>query len=112
MLDKTLSSIRSEKRFSDWQEAQDIVDRYFKAAVLTSQTWSKRRRSRLRPTRAQFEVSTKINWRDIGQALRARFLERVGERCECHSCRSQDTKRGRREMYWISAIGRAETGNP
>jgi hypothetical protein len=116
MLDKTLSPTSSEKNFSeielDPQEAQDILDQYFKTAiVLTARIWSKHPRSRLRPT-PEVQVSTQTNWRDVGRALRARFLEQAAGSCDCYSCRSRHTKRGQREKYWVHAVVLARLGEP
>jgi hypothetical protein len=116
MLDKALSPISGEKHFSeielDPQEAQDILDQYFKGVVvLTSRIWSKHPRSRLRPI-PEVQVSTQTNWRDAGRALRARFLEQARGRCDCYSCRSQGTKRGQREKYLVHAVALAQMGDP
>jgi hypothetical protein len=98
----------------DPQEAQDSLDTYFKAtAVLTARIWSKHPRSRRRPNPTpEVKISAPTNWWDMGQALRARFLERAGDRCDCYSCRYQSTKRGQRENYWITAVALAQMGDP
>jgi hypothetical protein len=117
VVERTPSS-ENEIHFSeiklDPQEKQDILDRYFKpAVVLTARLWSKHPRSRMRPRPIpKIEVSGKTNWRDVGQALRAEFLERAGDRCDCYSCRRQHTKRGRREKYWVHAVDLAHLGEP
>jgi hypothetical protein len=117
MLDKILSSIITARNTfprsnSIRQEAQDILDQYFKAsAVLTSRIWSKHPRSPLRPI-PEVQVSTQTNWCDAGRALRARFLEEARGRCDCYSCRSQWTKRGQREKYLVHAVALAQMGDP
>src|SRR5262245_6862403 len=114
----TRPSESSEIHFSeiklDPQEAQDVLDSFFKpAAVLTARIWSKHPRSRPRPLPIpELEVLTPRNWRDIGRGLRARFLEESVARCDCYSCRSQQTKRGQREKYWINAVVFALNGDP
>jgi len=120
MLKRTLRpSESSEIHFSeiklDPQEAQDVLDHFFKpVAVLTARIWSKHPRSRPRPLPIpELEVSTPRNWRDIGRGLRAQFLEEaVVAECDCYSCRSQQTKRGQREKYWIYAVVFALNGDP
>ena len=119
MLDKTMSSISSERPWYeievdkiDPREAQQFIDQYFrKAMVLTSRIWSKHPRSRPRTT-SDIQVSTPTGWRCVGRALRVQFLERAGGRCDCYSCRSQSTKRGQRESYWVRAVALAWMGDP
>jgi hypothetical protein len=116
MPERTPSAETSERHWSeielDPQKAQDILDQYFKAAaVLTSRIYSKHPRPRLRLT-PEIQVSTQTNWRDIGRALRGRFLEQAGGRCDCYSCRSQGTKRGQRETYLVHAVVLAHMGDP
>src|SRR5262245_32264879 len=98
----------------DPQEAQDIFDRFWKAtSVLTARLWSKHPRLRPRPRAiTDIQISMQTNWRDIGQALRARFLERAFDACDCYSCRSQYTKRGQRERCWVHAVVFAQMGDP
>ncbi len=118
MVDRAPLSKSSEKHFSeielDPQEAQDLFDRFFKpATVLMTRIWSKHPRSRFRPSSTpDVEILTQTNWRDIGQTLRAQFLARARDRCDCYSCRSQRTKRGKRERYWVSAVALAQMGDP
>jgi hypothetical protein len=114
MLERTLSlalsSISRGEKLD--QEVRDIVDHYFTtASILTARIWSKHPRSR--PSAPpKIEVSTQTDWRDVGQALRARLLERARERCDCYSCRNQDTKRGQREKHWVNLVAQTELGDP
>jgi hypothetical protein len=118
MRERTLSSESSEIQVSeiklDPQEQQDILDQFFKpAVVLTARIWSKHPRSRSRPRPiCEIEVSGQADWRAVGRALRARFLERAGDTCDCYSCRRQHTKRGQREKYWVNAVVFALNGDP
>jgi hypothetical protein len=118
MLNKSPSPTSSEKHFSEIelgpQEAQDILDRFWKAScVLTARLWSKHQRpsARSRPI-PQIKVSGQTNWRDLGHALRIQFLERAGDRCDCCSCRGQHSKRGQRERDWVDAVVFAQMGDP
>ena len=109
---------RSEKHWSeievDPQEGRDLINRYLKlTTILTSRIWSKHRRARPSPPLApEVKVSTPADCRETGEALCTQFLERAGGRCDCYSCRSQNTKSGIRERSWISAVALAYDGDP
>src|SRR5262245_38151452 len=95
----------------DAQEAQKILDDYFRiAAVLTSKIWSNHPRSPQPPP--QIEIAQYASWKDVGNALRARYLEQANQGCDCYSCQSQRTKRGQRENYWVRLVTFAEMGDP
>src|SRR6516165_7992041 len=98
----------------DPEEARDFLNRYLTATtVLTARISPKHSRSRTpRPTVLEIKSSAQPNWRDVAPALRAHFLERACDPCDCYYCRCQDTKRGRRERRWVDAVVSAEMGDP
>jgi hypothetical protein len=97
MLDQTQFSEEIVQTAS--QEALDIVVLYRDDADLGRQP------------RPWVQLSTRLNWRDIGQALRAEVLERVGI-CTCAQCRRPTSKREYRENYWVAVVCLAEDGDP
>jgi hypothetical protein len=97
----------------DPQEGKEIVDQYFtRAKILTARIWSKHPRSQGWKPLPEIEVSAESNWKEVGAALREHYLARVSDRCDCYSCRSQGTKRGLREKYWVSLVTFADMGDP
>jgi hypothetical protein len=118
MLERTRSSESSQVHFTeikvDPEEARDFLDRHLTATtVLTARISPKHPRPRPRPSATtNIQISTQTNWRDIGQALRAQFLERACDPCDCYYCRSQSSKRGQRERRWVDAVVFAHMGDP
>jgi hypothetical protein len=98
----------------DPEEARDFLDRYLTATtVLTARITPKHSRSRTpRPTVLEIKSSAQPNWRDVAPALRAHFLERACDPCDCYYCRSQRTKRGQRMRCWVDAVVQAHWGDP
>jgi hypothetical protein len=98
----------------DPEEARDFINRYLTATnALTARISPKRSRSRTPPpTILEIKCSAQPNRRDVAQALRAHFLERACDPCDCYYCRSQRTKGGQRMRCWVDAVRAAEMGDP
>jgi hypothetical protein len=98
----------------DPKEARYLLDRYLTATtVLTTRISPKHLRSRARRIPVpEIKVSAQTNWRDVGQALRAEFLERACNPCRCYYCCTHRTKRGQREKRWVDAVLAAVMDDP
>jgi hypothetical protein len=98
----------------DPKEARNLLDRHLTVTtVLTARISPKHPRSRVRRCPVpEIKFSAQTNWRDVGQALRAQFLERACDPCDCYYCRCHSSKRGQREKRWVDAVLAAVMGDP
>jgi hypothetical protein len=100
-------------------EVQEVVDN----VIMPSLVLSSKMRSRLKYSKhskhskplalPEVDVPPGATWQDTGQELRARWLARAGQRCDCYWCSVyQRTKQGRRENYWVTVVACARAGAP
>jgi hypothetical protein len=104
----------------DREEAQQLVDNFSKTRVVLSS----KMRSRLLPAAVasyrrlalrmpEIEVTQQMDWREVGKKLREFYIVRTYQGCNCWWCSQyQNSKRGRRENYWVDVVARAITGDP
>jgi hypothetical protein len=99
-------------------DEQQALDVYFKTAVVLSSKMRSRRQYAAKDigrlmSPPKLAVSPQMNWEGVGRELRALSIANAGQRCDCYWCRVyQNSRRGRRENYWVGVVAFAALGDP